>query len=1287
MIQGGDPKGDGTGGPGFAFDDEFHADLQFTSKGVLAMANSGDDSSGSQFFITAVPKRELDFDYSIFGLLTEGESVRQSIASVLVDGETPREKVVMSSVEIFTDTENGVLMLSAAEGTSGTAKVTVTVNDGTSTAEQSFKVTFEPDTSDSNPFLLPVADVYTTVNTSASFTLSAVDVEGDSLYYDGIVDPANENLTLEVNTDTGQATVTPKGGLTGVHGLLVGVRQADGNTWDTQEVPVFIKPVAPASVELLAGSDTGASNSDRITRLNNTAGNTLQFRVSGVAGGVAVRVLADGTQIGQATAAGDSVVITTDGSHALSQGNHSITAVRVLLDQQFEIGNRHETVDLEGLPSPILPITVDAAAAQFTSIPVVTADEGQAYAYDVQTDDETLGLAVSYRLTTSPAGMLIDQGSGEINWAPQSGQGPTEHVVVVATDRAGNEASQGFDVTIEAEPLPQVDFWELRDQAAEDGYRYAFRAVRDGRLTVEALFSHAAGDVDLTLLNSQGAKILSSTSQTDNERIDLLVHAGRKYEFVIAGNNPQTTYRVTNLVVDRPNKVEVHGTAGDDTFEAIAGASPRATVNGVRYNVFDPIAGREFVIDGRGGNDNGRVVGTPADEQATLSPGSAALVGPDYRIALANVSSITIEGVDGHDVANFADSPGDDEFAATYRGATLSGDGFSSQVKLFAEVYVDASAGGSDTAKVFDSPGDDTYVTLPTFAGLFGDGFRIEMRRFQAVHSYGVGGGIDTAKMYDSPGDDTLCGTPTETALYGEGFYNRVKDYEAVHSFASAGGTDVARLYDSPGNDKFFGGPVEGALFGAGFYNRAKLFEQLEAHADAGGEDTAELYDSPADDLFEVSPGHGKMSGEGFSIEVGSFAAICGFANAGGTDLAKMYDSPGDDTFHGSPTGGQLAGDGFTNRARSFERMEVDASAGGLDVAKLYDTPGDDTFVASPGHGELSAGGSSVQVDGFFAVHAYATAGGSDAAELHDSPGDDTFNASPDEAALFGDGFYSRAKSFENVRAIADDDGEDLALLYDSPSNDKFTGTPTSCTLSNDILEKGFSNRADFFEDVRAYATAGGLESAILNDSPGDDTLVVMRRFARMFGDGYSVRAESFASIQANADAGGADLAKIFDSPGDDTFRGTTTRAECYGADFLNVVNGYEYVHAYSTAGGHDVAHLLDSPEKDKFVSTFEDGALFGAGFYNRAKHFEEVYATATEGDDEAFLGDSDLVDLLEAEDDWARLSNEALDFLYQAKGFDYVKATATTEGDTMDTAPLSELLFTLEPEGPWQEP
>jgi peptidyl-prolyl cis-trans isomerase A (cyclophilin A) len=102
MVQGGDPLGRGTGGPGYQFEDEFQSGRRFDKPGLLAMANAGPNTNGSQFFITVAPTTWLNNKHTIFGEVISGQEVVERVANVVPKGpgDRPKTDVVIKKLTI-----------------------------------------------------------------------------------------------------------------------------------------------------------------------------------------------------------------------------------------------------------------------------------------------------------------------------------------------------------------------------------------------------------------------------------------------------------------------------------------------------------------------------------------------------------------------------------------------------------------------------------------------------------------------------------------------------------------------------------------------------------------------------------------------------------------------------------------------------------------------------------------------------------------------------------------------------------------------------------------------------------------------------------------------------------------------------------------------------------------------------------------------------------------------------------------------------------------------------------
>ena len=227
---------------------------------------------------------------------------------------------------------------------------------------------------------------------------------------------------------------------------------------------------------------------------------------------------------------------------------------------------------------------------------------------------------------------------------------------------------------------------------------------------------------------------------------------------------------------------------------------------------------------------------------------------------------------------------------------------------------------------------------------------------------------------------------------------------------------------------------------------------------------------------------------------------------------------------------------------------------------------------------------------------------------------------------------------------------------------------------------------------VVAFSTPESGDVAQMYDLAGSkDTMKAWPEDARLYGKGFYNRAVSFDQVHGFGTPGDGDVALLYDDAATaDTFKAWPTDARFYGNDFYNRAGSFDTVMGFATQGGGDVSHLYDSAGNDEFYATPESAKLFGEGFYNRVDSFSQVYANseARAGEhDHAHLFDSameEYPDHLEAEANWARLSNDLLGYAYQALEFEEVDVELSNDSDQNDANPdpsAVDFILNLNPE------
>lgn len=283
IIQGGDPNTNGSGGPVFNYDDELHLRSLFTGSGQLGSANSGADSSGSQFFITAAPQRGFDLRYTIFGQLLRGFNVMSNIINTPTNASSrPLADVIITRASLVPNYTDTVITLTGTNFAGVAGTISVIADDGTvgGRTTNTFIATTATDTFNDPPVLSnpPITNLFIPINGRVTNYVAASDIENNQIFYD--VGPGDINAFLNststYNETNGQFTVVPNPGYFGPLRFYVAISQNTiFNGYDYQEFNFAVgdtaivttstnfiaRPLFPFTNQILATFTNGIANS------------------------------------------------------------------------------------------------------------------------------------------------------------------------------------------------------------------------------------------------------------------------------------------------------------------------------------------------------------------------------------------------------------------------------------------------------------------------------------------------------------------------------------------------------------------------------------------------------------------------------------------------------------------------------------------------------------------------------------------------------------------------------------------------------------------------------------------------------------------------------------------------------------------------------------------------------------------------------------------------------------------------------------------------------------------
>ncbi len=1029
VIQGGDSNGNppGTGGSNLGdFDDQFDVDLQHNQTGILSMAKTTDDTNDSQFFVTEGAQRHLDFQHSIFGFLTTGESVRQAISNVAVNSSSrPTTDVVLTDVSVITDTQNGVLMLKAPEGTTGTSAITVTVRDPNgNTSEQTFTVTIAADTTNSNPFLKDLPKLRTLVDTPFQFVLQGVDVENQQIGYIGqaalqqqslfIPQLANANLAYTVGITSGVVDVSPSNGLLGEQGFTV----ASGTSYSALDYQVAKLNIASAASPLVvSGADhptVNQSNDGKAdTFLVKTRGNNVQVYINGALSYEALKSSVTTLTINGSNDNDSFIFDNTDGSVLLtggvivngSAGSDDVTIIGGATVATNVIDNLSNgaagSISVDG---KVLSFTSTEAAFDNVASTNRSVQYGSASSAISLTDDATAGDGISklagpglvtLKFKAPSNALLINAGAGDDTLNASGGDslltvglqllgsGGNDSIIGSSRDDTlsgggGNDvlqAGNGTDTLTETADAnftlgvstmtglgaDSISAFERATITGGEGNNIINAAAFGGSVTVNGL-----GGAD-TIIGSAFADSINGGSGSDS------IDAGNGNDTVQAGLNSDT----------------VIGGAGDDLlsggdgFDLLAESGDvnftlsTTTLTGQGTDTFDSFERASLT----GGNSANTIDTTAFTASVVINAGGGADtvttgIGPDSINGGAGDDSIvsgggndTVQGGADNDTLNGGD--GTDLLSETadvnftVGAATLVGFGNDS-FSLIERVSLTTG----DSANMIDASAFPGGVDISSGGGA------------DTIIGSAVGDSINTGSGADlitgGSGDDTIQGGPDDDTLIG-----------GIGSDALSGGTGNDRVDGGGGSDALTGGAGRDTLIGG--TGTDALIEVDDALSVVVTNTTLSGYSASGNDSLGGIESVQLILGAGASLIDAQALTIplVVFAGAGND---TVIGGSGNDTISGQDGNDSLRGGGGN-----------DALDGNEGDDTLIGDSGDDSIVGSNGNDGLSGSIGNDTVIGGAGVDTLFGLAGNDTLDGY-ADGDIVFGGDGNDTVLGGDG-------------------------------------------------------------------------------------------------------------------------------------------------------------------------------------------------------------------------------------------------------------------------------------------